>query len=80
MYRLKRLYSSKNIYNSIKDTITHQGEQHSFYSLQKLNDPRINQLPYSIRILLENSLRNNDNFVFKDKTTENILNWKNTSK
>ena len=29
-------------------------------------------------MLLENALRNNDNFVFTEKTTEDILNWKNT--
>lgn len=47
--------------------------------MKKLNDKRVDTLPYSIRILLENSLRNNDNFVFTEKTTEDILNWKDTS-
>lgn len=39
----------------------------------------MDQLPYSIRILLENTLRNNDEFVFTSQNTEDILNWVKTS-
>ena len=35
-----------------------EGTPYNFYSLSALNDPRIAQLPYSIRILLEASIRN----------------------
>ena len=48
--------------------------------MEKLEDKRIDELPYSIRILLENQIRNNDEFVFTSKSTEKILDWKNTYK
>ncbi|KAE8702550.1 hypothetical protein F3Y22_tig00110482pilonHSYRG00318 [Hibiscus syriacus] len=38
------------------------GEFGRFYSLPALNDPRIDKLPYSIRILLEYAVRNCENF------------------
>ena len=47
--------------------------------MKNLKDDRVDTLPYSVRILLENSLRNNDNFVFTEKTTECILDWKKNS-
>ncbi|KAI4306110.1 hypothetical protein L6164_029418 [Bauhinia variegata] len=38
------------------------GEFGKFYSLPALDDPRIDRLPYSIRILLESAIRNCDEF------------------
>nr|AOE43274.1 aconitate [Cavenderia deminutiva] len=52
---------------------------YSFYNLQKLNDKRIEELPYSIRILLESAIRNCDNFQVHEKDVESILNWKTTA-
>ncbi|XAR73729.1 Aconitate hydratase, partial [Bertholletia excelsa] len=49
------------------------------YSLQDLHDPRIEKLPYSIRILLESAIRNCDEFQVKTKDVEKILDWENTS-
>ncbi len=63
-----------NIYNKTKVKLGNS----EFFSLKRLEDKRVDELPYSIRVLLENSLRNNDNFVFTEQTTEDILNWKKT--
>ena len=51
-----------------------------FINLSKLNDPRVNQLPFSIRILLEQAVRNCDDFHVKQSDIEKILDWEKTSK
>lgn len=73
--RMKSSFSKTNQYANLKTSFTSQNETLQFYSLKKLNDARLDTLPYSIRVLLENSLRNNDNFVFTENTTEAILDW-----
>ncbi|XVF70692.1 hypothetical protein PTKIN_Ptkin11bG0182800 [Pterospermum kingtungense] len=55
------------------------GEFGKFYSLPSLNDPRIDRLPYSIRILLESAIRNCDNFQVTKDDVEKIIDWENTS-
>ncbi|KAK2639717.1 hypothetical protein Ddye_027512 [Dipteronia dyeriana] len=55
------------------------GEFGKFYSLPALNDPRIDRLPYSIRILLESAIRNCDNFQVTKEDVEKIIDWENTS-
>ncbi|KAF5949645.1 hypothetical protein HYC85_011638 [Camellia sinensis] len=55
------------------------GEFGKFYSLPALNDPRIDKLPYSIRILLESAIRNCDNFQVTQDDVEKIIDWENTS-
>jgi aconitate hydratase len=45
------------------------------YSLTALNDPRVSNLPYSIRVLLECALRNCDEFNIKSADVEKILDW-----
>ncbi|KAF8409565.1 hypothetical protein HHK36_005643 [Tetracentron sinense] len=55
------------------------GEFGKFYSLPALNDPRIDKLPYSIRILLESAIRNCDNFQVTKEDVEKIIDWENTS-
>lgn len=55
------------------------GEFGKFYSLPSLNDPRIDRLPYSIRILLESSIRNCENFQVKKEDIEKIIDWENRS-
>ncbi|KAM4808981.1 cytoplasmic aconitate hydratase isoform 1-T1 [Rhinophrynus dorsalis] len=51
-----------------------------FYNLNKLGDSRYAHLPFSIRVLLEASIRNCDEFLVKKKDVENILDWKVTQK
>ncbi|KAK7252993.1 hypothetical protein RIF29_37342 [Crotalaria pallida] len=55
------------------------GEFGKYYSLSALNDPRIDRLPYSIRILLESAIRNCDEFQVKSNDVEKIIDWENTS-
>lgn len=52
----------------------------SIVNLNRLNDNRILSLPYSIRILLEQAVRNCDEFSIKKEDIEKILNWEITSK
>ncbi|XP_034031857.1 iron-responsive element-binding protein 2 [Thalassophryne amazonica] len=46
-----------------------------FFNLQKLDDPRYEKLPLSIRVLLEAAIRNCDGFYTKKEDVENILDW-----
>ncbi|KAH0969201.1 hypothetical protein GBA52_028926 [Prunus armeniaca] len=55
------------------------GEFGKYYSLPALNDPRIDKLPFSIKILLESAIRNCDEFQVKSKDVEKIIDWENTS-
>ncbi|QDH81009.1 aconitate hydratase AcnA [Echinicola soli] len=50
----------------------------NYWSLASLQQQghKINQLPFSIRILLENALRNYDDFAITKEHTETLLNWK----
>ncbi|GLT39296.1 hypothetical protein SLA2020_134940 [Shorea laevis] len=70
-----------NPFNNILKTLDKPGggEFGKYYSLPALNDPRIDRLPYSIRILLESAIRNCDEFQVKSKDVEKIIDWENTS-
>ncbi len=63
-YQIKKLLSTKN------GTFT-------YYSLPELEKKgyNISKLPFSIRILLENALRNFDDFAVTKENVETILNW-----
>lgn len=49
----------------------------NYIDLEKLaqNYPQIKKLPFSIRILLENALRNYDGFLVDDNPIQNLINW-----
>ncbi|KAF2072777.1 hypothetical protein CYY_005899 [Polysphondylium violaceum] len=65
-----------NPFDRIKESFnTSDGESYSLYNIQKLQDKRIEKLPYSIRILLESAIRNCDNFQVHETDIESILNW-----
>lgn len=51
--------------------------EHQIASLQKLQDEgkNIRKLPFSIRILLENVLRNHDGFSITDEHLDTLINW-----
>uniref|UniRef100_A0A8R7PQI7 aconitate hydratase n=1 Tax=Triticum urartu TaxID=4572 RepID=A0A8R7PQI7_TRIUA len=55
------------------------GEYGKFYSIPALNDPKIDKLPYCIRILLESAVRNYDNFQVTESDVQNIIDWEKTS-
>lgn len=63
-YKIKRLLTTKN-------------GAFTFYSLAELEKQGhgISKLPFSIRILLENALRNFDDFAITKENIETILNW-----
>jgi aconitate hydratase len=64
---------------SLKELIVGENK-YKYYNIQALEDPRLPNLPYSIRILLESAVRNCDEFEVKSSDVENILNWEQTSK
>ncbi|GKV42686.1 hypothetical protein SLEP1_g50066 [Rubroshorea leprosula] len=55
------------------------GEFGKFFSLPALTDLRIDQLPSSIRILLESAIRNCDNFQVTKDDVEKTIDWEKTS-
>ncbi|TVU48452.1 hypothetical protein EJB05_08090 [Eragrostis curvula] len=74
--------ATKNSYNEILTGLGNPGggaEFGKYYSLPALSDPRIDRLPYSIRILLESAIRNCDDFQVTGKDVEKILDWENSA-
>lgn len=67
----------KHPYNVEKELETSKGKL-KYYSLKALEDEghEISKLPFSIRILLENVLRNYDDFAVTKKNIDTLLNWK----
>ena len=66
-----------DIFN-VKDKLTVAGKDHAYYSLPKLAEkyPNINTLPYSMKIVLENLLRNEDGGQSVGKNhIEAVANW-----
>ena len=66
----------QDIYNIKKSLDTSKGKL-SYYSLPELEKQghNISKLPFSIRILLENALRNYDNFSVTKDHLKTVLNW-----
>lgn len=56
-------------------TISVNGQTYSYCSLKDLSGGSVNHLPFSIRILLENVLRNYDGFSITDEHIQTLLNW-----
>lgn len=82
--RLERAFATMAAEHPFKEILTALpkpggGEFGKFYSLPALNDPRIEKLPYSIRILLESAIRNCDNFQVKKEDIEKIIDWENSA-
>ncbi|WP_019672049.1 aconitate hydratase AcnA [Psychrobacter lutiphocae] len=66
-----------DIFN-VKDSLTVAGKKHAYYSLPKLADKysNINSLPYSMKIVLENLLRNEDGGqTVGENHIEAVANW-----
>ncbi len=59
------------------DQIETKGGIRKMVNLKKLSEtyPQIKKHPYSIRILLENALRNYDNFQVTDEHIKTLINW-----
>ncbi|PKA60141.1 Aconitate hydratase 2, mitochondrial [Apostasia shenzhenica] len=73
--------ATRNSYEAILTPLAKPGggEFGKYYSLPALDDPRIDRLPYSIRILLESAIRNCDEFQVTGKDVEKIINWENSA-
>ncbi len=56
-------------------TISVNGQTYNYCSLKDLSEGSVNHLPFSIRILLENVLRNYDGFSITDEHIQTLLNW-----
>jgi len=67
----KDLYQVKKLLNTKNGTFT-------YYCLSELEKKghNISKLPFSIRILLENALRNFDDFAITKENIDTLLNWK----
>ena len=67
---------SNDIFGIVKELKTPTGI-HKYYSLGELQKQGhgIEKLPFTIRILLENALRNYDDFAVKKEHIETLLNW-----
>ena len=66
-----------DIFN-VKDTISVDGKEHAYYSLPKLTDTyeNISKLPFCMKIVLENLLRNEDDGQSVGKNhIEAVANW-----
>ena len=68
---------TKDPYKIIKKLPSAQGDL-NYWSLEELQKQgyQINKLPFSIRVLLENALRNFDDFAITKENIETLLNWK----
>ncbi|VXD13580.1 aconitate hydratase AcnA [Marinoscillum sp. 108] len=55
--------------------------KHKYFSLKALSEKRseVKSLPYAIRILLENAIRNYDNFSVTEAHLESLLGWQKTA-
>ena len=67
-----------DIKNITKLQIEDKGNKYSLYSLKKLSQELgkdVSRLPYSIRVLLENQLRNIDGYKVKEDDMHKVLDW-----
>ncbi|MEM7552146.1 MAG: aconitate hydratase AcnA [Bacteroidota bacterium] len=71
---------SKDFFGIKKELTTPLGTHH-YYSLKDLQQKgkAVNKLPFSIRILLENAIRNYDGFAITEDHLETLLDWKNSA-
>lgn len=74
--QLQNRFSGKDL--QLKKTLASASGNLSFFSLKELNKKNYNieKFPFSIRILLENIIRNYNGFSVTDEHLETILNWK----
>lgn len=60
-----------------KDTLELGDKSYSYINLEALSKdyPEVDKLPFSIRVLLENALRNYDGFLVTKEHIQNLINW-----
>uniref|UniRef100_A0A914ZE16 Cytoplasmic aconitate hydratase n=1 Tax=Parascaris univalens TaxID=6257 RepID=A0A914ZE16_PARUN len=67
-------------FDGIRKYLRVDGCFYTIWDMKLLNDPRYDELPISIRYLLESAIRNYDGFVFGKDQVEAILDWSCTQK
>ncbi len=75
--------SMSDLQKKTKVDIQSNGKSYKTYSLKKLaqvTGKDVKRLPYSIRVLVENQLRNIDNYKVKEEDVFHVLNWDATAK
>lgn len=62
----------------IKEQLRSGSEEYTYFSFRKLEQlgHKVTHLPFSIRILLENALRNYDGFGIKKESIDTLLQWR----
>lgn len=70
---------SKETVESAKKTGVFAGKTVTYYSLKELEKSgvQVDRLPYSIRVLLENVMRNRDEYLVKTEDVNTVSNWPN---
>ncbi len=70
-----------NDFFGIEKTLKTPLGEHKYFSLKDLAEkkPEVKKLPYSIRILLENAVRNYDGFAVTEEHLNTLLDWKSTA-
>jgi len=53
-------YAKPNPFQRVASQVQAAGKLLTYYNIRSLNDPRLEKLPFSIRILLESAVRNCD--------------------
>lgn len=71
---------SQDFFGIEKELTTPLGT-HKYFSLKALAEkkPEVKSLPYAIRILLENAIRNYDNFAVTEDHLNTLIDWKKTA-
>ncbi len=64
----------KDSFNA-RSTLTVGDRQYQIYRLDAINNPKVAQLPYSLKILLENLLRTEDGLNITRDDIEALVNW-----
>src|SRR3954465_3499442 len=80
--REKTSMTSKNSFGS-RATLSVDGKQYTYYrlaALDQLSGGNAAKLPFSLKILLENLLRNEDDAFVKKTDVETMAKWNLTSK
>jgi aconitate hydratase len=72
--------SKPNPFQNISETLSIGNRKVTYFNLTALKDSRYENLPISIRVLLESAIRNCDEFEVNSKDVENILDWSTKSK
>ncbi len=58
-----------------RSTLSVAGKDYTFFDLAKLNAPAVGRLPFSLKVLLENLLRNEDGAFVKRRDIETFAKW-----